>query len=76
MPDQRHWREQRWWTYNSYADWQQQFPFWSLQKTGRVIRAAEARLVLISRQFEVSAYQRRKWYSLDYTVIGRASNAK
>ena len=61
---QDHFREGRWWTYNSYAGWQEQFPFWSVQKVGRVFRSAEEQGLLLSRQFEVRSWNQRKWYSI------------
>ena len=52
------------WIFNGYADWQEQFPFWSEDTIYRTIRNLERSGILLSRQ---EGTDRRKWYTIDYS---------
>jgi hypothetical protein len=64
-----HAREGRRWVYNSYQGWQRQFPFWSVATVKRIFLALERRGVVLSAQFRKGAWDRRKWYTLDYVRL-------
>lgn len=59
-------RDGRKWIFNSYKEWRKQFPFWSVSTIGRIVRSLEEKKIIITKQFEVSGYDRRKWYTLNY----------
>jgi hypothetical protein len=54
------------WTYNSYPEWQKQFPFWSEHTIRRIFQELEAKGLLISGNFNASPIDRTKWYRLNY----------
>lgn len=55
------------WTYNSYKDWQKQFPFWSKETIGRGIRKLEKMGLIISTVGpNKRAFDRTKWYRIDH----------
>lgn len=58
-------QNERWWIYNTYTEWQTQFPFWSTDTIYRTVRNLEQAEILISRQVE--GYT--KWYTIDYEVL-------
>lgn len=58
------------WIYNSYADWQKQFPFWSISHIRRMIRELEETGILVSGNFNRVKADRTKWYTIDYDRIG------
>lgn len=59
-------REGYYWTYNSYREWQEQFPFWSLRTIKTVVKELENRGFLISANFNKMKTDRTKWYRVDY----------
>lgn len=71
--DQRvHFKEGRWWVYNSYEEWlAASFGFWSQKTLERHIRALEKAGVLISRMFNEHKGDRTKWYTIDFDVLDR-----
>lgn len=64
-----HIHEGRRWIYNSYEQWQEQFPFWSTSTIGRVFRKLEEGGIVISQQLQAASYDRTKWYSVDYDTL-------
>lgn len=64
-----HERDGKRWVYNSYGDWQQQFPFLSREQIGRAIRHLEKDKVLVSGNYNKKTSDRTKWYSIDYEAL-------
>lgn len=58
-----------WWTYNTYTEWQSQFPFWSESTVKRIIANLEKKGVVISGTFNKVGFDRTKWYRIDYAKI-------
>ncbi len=59
------------WTYNTYKEWNLQFPFWSLRTIKTIFANLERKGLLISGNFNKVKQDRTKWYrvSLDaYTL--------
>lgn len=57
----------RWWVYNSYADWQCKFFLWlSQDRIKRLFLSMEEAGYIISRKGVKNAFDREKWYSIDY----------
>ena len=61
--------EGRKWVYNSYPDWQEQFPFWSISTIRRAIASLEEKGLLIVANYNKLKADRTKWYSIDYDVV-------
>ena len=57
------------WIYNSYAEWQKQFPFWSISTIKRTILQLEKKGILISNNFNKMKIDRTKWYTINYDKI-------
>jgi len=55
------------WVYNTYEQWQEQFPFWSNRTIQRIVRNLEETGLLISRQD--NDYDRKKYYQIDYDKL-------
>jgi hypothetical protein len=55
------------WIFNSYGQWQEQFPFLTEKVIGNAIRSLEKQGYLLSRQdLNAVGSDRRKWYTIDY----------
>ena len=55
------------WVYNTYEQWQEQFPFWSTRTIQRIVRNLEETGLLISRQD--NDFDRKKYYQIDYDKL-------
>lgn len=55
------------WIYNTYAQWQNQFPFWSVDTIKRTIRKLESAGILLSTdRLNANTWDRTKWYTINY----------
>lgn len=59
------------WTYNTFKDWNEQFPFWSLATIKRIFARLEKAGFLVSGRFNKSNINRTKWYRVDHEVLSR-----
>ena len=57
------------WVYNSYKDWQKQFPFFSVSHIRRTIKRLEDDGILISDNFNKVRADRTKWYTINYEKV-------
>jgi DnaD/phage-associated family protein len=63
-------RDGKLWVYNTYEDWNRQFPFWSNRTVQRVIGNLEKRgLVLSTDKYNKIPSDRTKWYTIDYDEL-------
>lgn len=69
----QHHRDGFYWTYNTYKEWREQFPFWSERIIRRVIKALEARGILVSDKFSKIEIDSTKWYRIDYDKLAMPS---
>lgn len=64
----RHFYDGRWWTYNSAKAFTELFPFWTAKQVTRILGKLEDEGVIISGNYNTSAYDRTKWYAIDYEI--------
>lgn len=57
------------WIYNSYPEWQKQFPFWSLSTLKRTIHSLENQEYLISGNYNSAGFDKTKWYRINYEKL-------
>jgi hypothetical protein len=63
------------WTYNSYKEWQKQFPFFSKETLGRTIRHLEQMGLLITSVGNQKKFDRTKWYRIDYEALAKIADS-
>ena len=59
----------RYWVYNTYEGWREQFPFWSVSTIKRIFTKLEEDGYLISGNHNRLKIDRTKWYSIDYSKL-------
>lgn len=65
-----HERDNKKWIYNTYTEWQEQFPFWSIETIKRVVRSLEGDgLIEGTDRFNRYQMDRTKWYTIDYETL-------
>lgn len=57
------------WTYNTYEEWQKQFPFWSNATIRRAINSLQKLLILVCGNYNKLQIDRTKWYRIDHEVL-------
>ncbi|MBU8919085.1 conserved phage C-terminal domain-containing protein [Bacillus sp. FJAT-29953] len=61
--------EGRQWIFNTYKDWQKQFPFWSESTIKRTFYSLEKRGLVISGNWNRFKLDKTKWYTIDYSRL-------
>jgi DnaD/phage-associated family protein len=64
------------WVYNTYEEWQEQFPFWSVSTIRRIISKLEEKGLIIVGNFNKSKIDKTKWYRIDYEKMNALSKPK
>lgn len=67
--DERKFKDGRWWVYNSYDEWQENFPWWSLPTIKRTIYRLEEAGLLLSTKMNAPDWDHTKWYSINYEAL-------
>lgn len=62
------------WTYNTYEEWQGQFPFWSTSTIKRTIKNLESNGYIMSSNYNSLAFDKTKWYTINYKSIEALRN--
>jgi hypothetical protein len=63
-------RDGRKWVYNTRKEWQDQFPFWSVDAIKRAAESLKKQgIILTSADHNKSKMDRTLWYSIDYDLL-------
>lgn len=65
----KHEHDGRVWVYNTFGEWQTQFPFWSLRTVNRIAASLVKRKLLLVHKFNEKDWDRKNWYSIDYEAL-------
>ncbi len=57
------------WVYNTYEQWQEQFPFFSLRTLRRIFTSLEKKGLLIAGNFNKAGFDKTKWYTINYQEL-------
>ena len=75
MKVSKHDLDGRKWIYNTYDQWHDQFPFFSVATLKRIIRKLEKMGIIISTsRFNKLGMDRTKWYTIDYGAMPEECN--
>lgn len=62
-----------WWTYNTIAEWKEQFPFWSYDTVKRTLKKLRNKEILVVDKFNKNAYDQTLWYRINYKKLDEVS---
>lgn len=66
----KHVRDGYTWIYNTFDEWSEQFPFWSVKTIKRAFGSLESRgLVVSNSTYNKVGIDRTKWYRIDYELL-------
>lgn len=57
------------WTYNTYEEWQEQFPFWSIRTIKGIMSSLLNAGLIITGAFNKMKMDRTKWYRINYEKL-------
>jgi hypothetical protein len=63
------------WIYNSFENWQKQFPFWSIRTLKRIVKKLTDDDFLITNQLDQNRFNRTNWYSINYDKIAQINDS-
>ena len=66
----------QYWVYNSVRGWHEQFPFWSENTVQRTLSDLEEQGIIIAGNYNQTAFDRTKWYRIDYTKLNSLLEAQ
>jgi len=69
LMQKRNLRDGYYWTYNSYEDWNQQFPFWSKSTIKRALSSLEKQNLIIKGNYNKMKRDRTNWYRINYQEL-------
>ena len=69
----KHYRDGRYWIYNTYDGWVEQFPFWSKSTIRRAITSLEKQNLLLVGNYNKAGFDNTKWYTINYQQIKSVS---
>lgn len=58
------------WVYNTYEEWQKQFPFLSVSTIKRTFHSLEKLGIVVSDNWNTLKMDKTKWYSINYEALG------
>lgn len=67
--NKKHFYEGRTWTYNSVKAFSELFPYWNEKQISRILKKLEDEKIIISGNYNKSAYDRTKWYAFSDETI-------
>lgn len=65
----KNYHDGRYWTYNSYEDWQKQFPWISDRTIKSIVDKLEKEGYLLTGVYNKMKYDRTKWYAVNYDKV-------
>lgn len=69
LKDSNNIRDNHKWVYNTYEDWSEQFPFWSVSTIRRIITKLENLNLLIIGKYNKLKIDKTKWYRINYEML-------
>lgn len=57
------------WVYNTYIEWQKNFPFWNIRTIQRIFARLGDLGLVKSAQFRTGMYDHTKFYTIDYMKL-------
>lgn len=67
-------RDGRFWVYNTYDDWSEQFPFWSKSTLIRTLDSLIKKELIMTGNYNKAKFDRTKWYTINYEKVEELSN--
>lgn len=67
--DIKHFRDGKYWTWETYDGWQEQIPFWSISTIKRTIKSLKDKGIVETASFNKKNWDRTIWYTINHEKI-------
>lgn len=67
--DERKLKKGRWWTYNTYADWQEQMPWMSVSGIRKLVKKLKDLGLVAVVKYKKQAQDHTLWYTVNYDAV-------
>lgn len=67
--DDDHFRDGRYWVYETYDDWKEQFPYWGLSKIRDILSRLEKVKLITTGNYNKMKGDNTKWYTINYNLL-------
>ena len=75
VDQKRNIEDEKSWVYNTYEEWQKQFPFWSVRTLKRIVSDLESLgLIISTTKYNKRNLNQKKWYTIDYDKFNAMFN--
>lgn len=64
------------WIFNTYEEWQENFPFWSISTIQRIFSNLEKNGIVVAAQLDAKSRDMRKYYRIDYDKLCMMQDSK
>ena len=65
-----HYRDGKWWVYNTVSEWREQFSWWSEKTISRTLTSLKNMGIIIATdQYNKFGFDRTLWYTIDYNKL-------
>lgn len=65
----------RYWTYNTFDQWHEQCPWFSVRSLKRIFARLEQRGLIITGRYNKKNYDQTRWYTIDYEKLGEITDS-
>lgn len=65
----KHFHDGRWWVYNTFDKWHEQFPFWCIRTIKDIFKRLADEKILLIGHYNNHGYDRTNWYTVDYDML-------
>jgi len=65
----KNFQDGHYWTYNTYAGWQENFPFLKVDTVRKIIKDLEKKGLVISGKYNKASWDQTKWYRVNYEAL-------
>lgn len=74
--DDEHCKDGRYWIYESYDNWKEQFPYWGKTKIREIIRKLKEKKLIITGNYNKMSGDNTKWYTVNYDLLDKIMSEK
>lgn len=67
--DEEHFKDGKYWIYQTYEGWQKQLPFLSLRTVKNIVRSLKKQGIIETGQFNKKNWDRTIWYTINYEKL-------
>jgi len=64
------------WVFNTYAEWQEQFKFWSERTVIRIFSSLEKKSIIVSKKLDKKGGNHTKYYTINYEKLEELTTEK